>query len=202
MALRNQWSLTPLILIDRCCFYRNILCHFGSYFSCTSYLLVFDWRINLKQMPILVNDTSDIVYETCLLLVTHFRNLVQLSKNGYGFNSRIFSHILHPEKEFVYAGQSEKVTTETPTRPEHVVPCAVLRDECKRLIKAGTHSDEQIAQLLQKHWKIAIITKKEQETLDFELGYKSIMPNSWTFETGNTFERFKRANIILLHPQS
>lgn len=150
--------------------------HSGSYFSYTSYLLVFDWRISLKQMPILENDTPDIVYETCLLLVTYFRNLVQLSKNGYGFNSRIFSHISHPEKEFVYVGQSEKVTTETPTRPEHVVPCAVLRDECKRLIKAGT--------------------------LDFELGYKSIMPNSWTFETGNTFERFKRANFILLHRQS
>lgn len=158
----------------------------------------------MKQMRMPENDPSDIVYETSLLLVTHFRNLIRLSKNGYGFNSRIFSHMLHPEKEFIYAGRSEKVTAETPTHPEHVVPCAVLRDECKRLIKAGTHSDEQIALLLQKHWKIAIITKKEQETLDFNsnLGYKSKMPVDWTFETGDTFERFKRANIILLHPQT
>ncbi len=156
----------------------------------------------MKQMPMSENDTSDIVYETCLLLVTHFQNLVQLSKNGFGFNSRIFSHMLHPEKEFVYAGRSEKVTAETPIHPEHVVPCTILITECKRLIKAGTHSDKQIALLLQKHWKIAIITKKEQETLDFELGYKSIMPNGWTFETGGTFERFEHANIILLHSQS
>lgn len=142
-------------------------------------------------------ENPDIVYETSLLLVAHFRNLIHLSKSGFGFNTRIFSHVLHPESEFVYAGQSEKVTNETPIHPEHVVPCATLITECKRLIKAETHSNEQIAILLRKHWKIATITKEEQKILDFKLGYKSKMPEGWTFETGNTFERFERANIRL-----
>lgn len=154
----------------------------------------------MKQSSVLKKE-DDVVYVTCLLLVAHFRNLIQLSKSGFGFNTRIFSHMLHPEKEFVYAGQSELVTIDTPTHPEHVVPCATLISECQRLIKAETHSDEQIARLLKSHWKLATITKKEQLTLDFELGYKSKMPDGWTFETGSTFERFERAKIRLIQPQ-
>ena len=157
----------------------------------------------MKQTSISENDAPpDVVYETCLLLVAHFRNLIQLSKNGFGFNTRIFSHVLHPEKEFVYAGQSENVTPETPTHPEHVVPCAVLITECQRLIKAGTHSDQQIAELLKKHWKVATITQEERQILDdkSKLDYKSKMPNKWTFETGNTFARLQEAKIVLVKP--
>ena len=145
-------------------------------------------------MPI--SNSIDVVYETCLLLVTHFRNLIQHGKTG--FNTRIFSYMLHPEKEFVYAGKSEKVGTDTPTHPEHVVPCAKLITECQRLIREGKHSDEQIASLLQKHWKVATITKEEQKHLDSRLGYKSSMPDGWTFESGDTFARFERAGIVLL----
>jgi hypothetical protein len=109
--------------------------------------------------------------------------------------------MLHPEKEFVYAGHSAKVTTETSkrdTHPEHVVPCATLITECQRLIKAGTHSDEAIAVLLQQHWKVATITKEERVVLDYKFGYKSNMPTNWTFETGNTFARFVEAEIVLV----
>ena len=153
----------------------------------------------MKQPPVPEQSSPDIVYATCLLLVAHFRNLIQFSSNNLGFHTRVFSHMLHPEKDFVYAGKSKKVTSETPTHPEHVVPCATLVTECQRLIKAGTHSDEAIAALLQKHWKLATITKGEQETLDAKskLGYKSSMPPDWTLETGDTFERFKRAGIDL-----
>lgn len=106
--------------------------------------------------------------------------------------------MLHPEKEFVYAGQSKKVNTVTPTHPEHVVPCAKLITECQRLIKVETLPDEEIATLLQKHWKVATITKEEQGILDSKLNYKSKMPANWTFETGDTFARFKEAGIVLI----
>lgn len=142
-------------------------------------------------------DNDVIIQATCLLLVRHFRNLMELNDSGYGFNTRIFSHILHPEHRFVHAGESEQVTVDTPTHPEHVVPCATLIEECKRLISAGNHTDEQIAHLLHKHWKVATITKKEQMKLDFELGYKSKMPEGWNFENGDTFARFKLAKISL-----
>lgn len=154
------------------------------------------------QTPVLEQPDPDVVYATCVLLVAHFRNLIQFSKNNLGFHTRIFSHMLHPEKEFVYAGKSEKVTSETPTHPEHVVPCATLVTECQRLIRAGTHSDQAIAVLLQKHWKVATITKEEQEILDAKskFGYKSTMPPDWTFETGNTFARFIEARIVMVTP--
>lgn len=110
-----------------------------------------EWRVLLNKSPMVETENSDFVSATCLLLVDHFRNILLLSKNGAGFHTRMFSHILHPEKHFVYAGQSEQVTSETPIHLEHVVPCATLIAECKRLIKAETHSQEDIAILLKKH---------------------------------------------------
>lgn len=108
---------------------------------------------------------NELVSQTCLVLVQHFRNLV--THNGSGFNSRIFSHVLHPEKEFMFLGTSEKLNIGEKPHPEHVVPCAVLITECCRLIKSNeNHSDEYIALLLQKHWKIAHITKDEAKKLD------------------------------------
>jgi predicted GIY-YIG superfamily endonuclease len=141
---------------------------------------------------------GDILYETCLILVKHFENILKLSETGHGFTTRVFNHILHPEHIFVYAGTSTKVTEKTQTHPEHVVPCAVMIKECQRLILAGTHTHEEIAVMLKKHWKLAIITKAEQEFIDYELKYKSTMPSGWNFETGDTFERLRLANIQLV----
>jgi hypothetical protein len=142
-------------------------------------------------------NTSDIVQKTCSLLVLHFRNLCEYGQAG--FNSRIFEHMLHPEKDFVFAGKSRAVTADTPTHPEHVVPCATMVYECQRLIQEGRLSNEEIASLLQRHWKLATITKDEQRRLDFELGFKSSMPDGWKFEDGDTFARFSLANIVLVN---
>ena len=148
-------------------------------------------------MKIKNSSKEKIVNSTCLLLVRHFRTLMELNNEGYGYNTRVFSHILHPEKEFVFAGYSDKVKDDSQIHPEHVVPCATLILECKRLIAAGTHTDEEIADFLRKHWKLVFITKEEQRLLDFELGYRSTMPEGWTFENGDTLERLHRANITL-----
>ena len=139
---------------------------------------------------------KEIVRKTCILLVSHFRNLGEYG--DLGFNSRIFSHMLHPERHFVSAGISQSVKDGTPTHPEHLVPCATLITECKRMIREGIHSDETIASLLQRHWKVATITKEERDRLDFRLKYKSTMPPGWRFEDGDTFARFIEAEIILL----
>ncbi|WP_147431313.1 hypothetical protein [Azonexus fungiphilus] len=104
--------------------------------------------------------------------------------------------MLHPEIQFVFVGKSVSISKDTPTHPEHVVPCAFMINECKRLIKEGV-SDELIASLLEKHWKVALISKEEQHRLDFELGWKSTMPSGWRFEDGDTFARLKLANIDL-----
>lgn len=139
----------------------------------------------------------DIVFKTCQLLVSHFRNLVEL--DTWGFNSRIFEYMLHPENRFVFAGTSVSVSSETKTHPEHVVPCAFMIEECKRMIREKLHKDDEIAALLQRHWKVATITKEEQERLDFQLGLKSKMPPNWRFEDGDTYARLKLAGITLMN---
>ena len=138
-------------------------------------------------------NSSQILDKTCLLLVSHFRNL-----GARSIHTRLFSHMLHPEAGYVFIGRSQAIGPETPTHPEHVVPCAVLVTECQRMLREGVHAEEQIAALLKRHWKVALITKEEQRRLDCELQYKSKMPPGWRFEDGDTFDRFKRAGIVLV----
>ena len=138
------------------------------------------------------NTKNEIIFHTCSLLVKHFR---MMDENDRGIHTRIFSHILHPEQKYVHIGYSNNVTEDTKNHPEHVVPCAVLINETCRLIKNKEMTDEEIACLLQKHWKIATITKDEAKKIDQELGYKSKMPKGWCFETGDTLARLKEADI-------
>ena len=138
---------------------------------------------------------EDLVYKTCLVIIQHFKNLIEYGSKG--FHSRIFEYLLHPQYEYVGAGKSKEVKEGSDPYPEHVVPCAVLRDETKRLIKEN-RNDEYIAKMLQKHWKVAMITQEQANYLDKKLGYKSTMPDGWNFEIGDTFARLKAANIILI----
>ncbi len=142
---------------------------------------------------------DEVVYETCLLIVRHFRNLLQYKING--FNTRLFSHMLHPERDFVFLGTSVEAKSASQLHPEHVVPCAVLIGECCRLISEG-QADEMVAKLLRKHWKIALITKEQATELDHTRKWKSTMPPDWNFETGDTLERFDLANIQIIYNSS
>ncbi|MGJ0483974.1 MAG: hypothetical protein ACR65R_05490 [Methylomicrobium sp.] len=136
---------------------------------------------------------EEIVYRTCKTVVRHIRNHVEEDRGG--IHTRLFSHILHPENDFVCLGKSSATNSSEDTHPEHVVPCVVLVEETRRLIREGQLTDDDIAKLLQKHWKIALITKNEARTIDYELGYKSTMPEGWCFETGDTLARLRAANI-------
>lgn len=139
---------------------------------------------------------GEILLRACNVLVQNFENQVEEGREVV--HTRLFNYFLHPEDRYVYYGVSASVTTESKNHPEHAVPCAVLINECFRLIKEGNLSRDQIAQLLKKHWKIVKITKDESKKLDFELGYKSKMPEGWSFEDGDTFERFRLAKIDLI----
>ena len=138
---------------------------------------------------------DEIVFRTCQIIVKHIRNHVEEGRDG--IHSRIFSHFLHPEIEFVYLGKSPETTSTTDHHPEHVVPCTTLIIETRKLISEGRLNDDEIAKLLQKHWKIATITKIQARKLDVELGYKWNMPEGWNFETGETLARLKEAKITL-----
>jgi hypothetical protein len=56
-----------------------------------------------------------------------------------------------------------------------------------------------IAGLLEKHWKIAHITKDQAERLDKKpINLKSTMPEGWRFESGNTLARLEKIGITEL----
>ena len=141
--------------------------------------------------------TSDYIFKTCKLLVDYFKLAIEYNESS--FHTRIFVHVLHPQEKFLFSGESINIKDTTITYLEHVVPCVVLGDEVIRLIKENKLSNDEIATLLQKHWKVARITKEEQKYLDLKknLNLKSSMPKGWNFEEGDTFARFKLGKIIL-----
>ncbi len=106
--------------------------------------------------------------------------------------------MLHWEYDFVGIGTSKEAADKGEFHPEHVVPCAVMITEVKRLISEGILSDDEIAKLLKKHWKIARITKDQAKYIDYKLGLKSSMPDGWSFEGGDTLARLKEANISII----
>lgn len=140
---------------------------------------------------------SQFVRATCRLLVEHFNNITTLDSNGCGFHSRVFSHVLHPEEKFILEGYSAGALTGQPTRLEHLVPCIVLFNETKRLLDEGKLTRDEIAQLLQKHWRVARITQSEQQTLDYIHKLKTTMPIGWKYETDSTLARLEVAHIKL-----
>ena len=136
---------------------------------------------------------NQLVFNTALIIVQHLRNLERTNK---GVHSRLFEHMLHPEFDYVGAGISLEAEKSGKHHPEHVVPCAFMISEIRRLINQNEMTDPEIALLLQKHWKIVRISKDEAKNLDSRPGLKSGMPNGWTFETGDSFARLKVAQII------
>lgn len=147
----------------------------------------------------MTNLKKQFVYDTALVCVQHLKNVQkyhQKSGEGGGMHSKFMERLLHPEEIFILCGQSQEVIDGKPSHPEHIVPCAVLRDETLRLLGAGKDI-EYIAKLFAKHWKIAYISKDEAKKLDGKLGLKSKMPESWCFEKGDTFARLEVAGIKL-----
>lgn len=141
-------------------------------------------------------ESDEILESACNALVGLFRDQVQSGRNCV--HSRIFNYVLHPEANYVGCGRSISLSEEEKAHPEHIVPCSVLVGESFRLIKEGVRSDEEIAGMLQRHWKIAQITKAEARFLDSDLKLKSKMPSGWRFEDGDTFARLDAAGITLV----
>jgi len=141
-------------------------------------------------------DKKEAVYRTALQLVEHFTDCLQMKERGV--HSRIFSHLLNPEQYFVAVGQSQEVIDGAPAHIEHIVPCVVMVKESFKLIESNMPKSE-IAELIVKHWKIAIISKDQAKYLDTKTGanLKNTMPENWDYKTGDTFARLDKAGIRL-----
>jgi identified by metaGeneAnnotator len=147
------------------------------------------------------NEKNELVFQTCLLLVRYFTNLVEYEKSTgtrIGYHSRIFDPLLHPQEQFIFLGKSEKLLNGVQSRIEHVVPCAYMTKKLEGLIKENKYTEEELAHALQKNWKVAHITKEEADFMDFDLKLKSTMPEDWDFMTGRPEIRLEAAGIKLI----
>ena len=79
---------------------------------------------------------------------------------------------------------------------EHVVPCAYLARECINLFEGGA-TVEEVVVLLEKYLRIVYITRAERHVIDFELGFRSTMPEGWVFGKGEPLQRLIEAKIVL-----
>jgi hypothetical protein len=79
---------------------------------------------------------------------------------------------------------------------EHVVPLALIRDHCEKMFSEGAEVSA-VADFLERHVKIVMISREEQERLDVDLGLKLKMPEGWSFEDENAdvFARLRCAEI-------
>lgn len=77
---------------------------------------------------------------------------------------------------------------------EHLVPLAFIRDQCHAIFEEGG-SIEEAAIFIDRHLKVAHITREERNKLDFELGLKGKMPDDW--EPGDYLARLTAAGINL-----
>ena len=106
-------------------------------------------------------------------------------------HSRLLDEPLVPN-HIILAGRSRMGSEHR----EHVVPLALIRNECERMFALG-RDVASVARLLERHLKIVMISKAERQRLDFELGLKTCMPDGWSFEDdyADPFARLHAAGI-------
>lgn len=108
-----------------------------------------------------------------------------------GIHSRIFEVLVHDD--YVRIGTSLKGAHHR----EHVVPCALLRDQSLRMFNDG-RSIEEVADMIERNLLIAMISSEERYHLDVTLGLKNKMPEGWQFGIDDPMDRLKAAGIVLI----
>jgi hypothetical protein len=83
------------------------------------------------------------------------------------------------------------------TYPEHVVPCAVLRDTATAAFEAGA-SVRDVAEWIESMMVVAWIEKAEARHLDCDLGWKDRMPPDWDPASGCRYARLHIAQISFI----
>lgn len=103
-------------------------------------------------------------------------------------STRVFEHIV-PD-EWLISGHS----TSGGKCREHVVPCALIRDQSIDMYQRGK-SILDVSSMIEKYLAIVLISKDEKKRLDNELGWKTTMPPGWSFNSGNRYARLIEAKI-------
>ncbi|AQV95395.1 hypothetical protein BJN34_16070 [Cupriavidus necator] len=142
-----------------------------------------------------VSDAETIIRRSFIRLV---RYLQQTRLASEGAHSRCFEYYLAAEQVPTGYGKNGG------KHPEHVVPCAFLRDRCIARLAQGA-SVEEVAQEIRPFLVIVMINEAECTYLDNGpacggLGLKDTMPANWDFEMGDIFARLNIAGIAFDPP--
>lgn len=106
-------------------------------------------------------------------------------------STRIFEHVI-PD-EWLICGQSSSGGK----CREHVVPCALIRDQSIKMYQEGKLI-EDIENMIEKHLAIVLISAQERYILDNKCGWKTKMPNGWSFGSDDPFARLTLAGIKII----
>lgn len=103
-------------------------------------------------------------------------------------HSRLFE-VLIPD-EYIENGSSGPEASYR----EHVVPCALIRDECMNMFEQSSSIDE-VTNMLDRNLRIVKITTEQANHIDFTLKLKTRMPENWSFSNGDPLARLQEAGI-------
>lgn len=93
--------------------------------------------------------------------------------DGHGqAHTRLFETLIRDE--YIVCGSSAPDAAYR----EHVVPLKVIRDHCLTLFAKGM-SDDEVAEFVEAHLKIALMTVQEAQRLNRDLGLRTTMPVGW-----------------------
>lgn len=101
-------------------------------------------------------------------------------------HSRIFETLIYNE----YIKLNEKATNRE--YPEHVVPCAYIRNHAFDMFWDGKTTNE-VAAMIGRLLRIAYLSEEDARTLDAV--HKDTMPDDWNPENGSILRRLEDAGI-------
>jgi hypothetical protein len=105
-------------------------------------------------------------------------------------HSRIFETLIYNK----YIELNEKSLGRT--YPEHVVPCAFIRDLAFEMFWNGKSPDD-VARMIGRLLRIAYIKREEARALDAV--HKHTMPDGWNPENGSILQRLEDAQIEIVN---
>ena len=144
-------------------------------------------------------EPAEIVDRAYLRLARYIR---QMQTTDVGKHSRVFDFFIPAEA--ILRGRSRNATPMN-SHPEHVVPCAYIRDFCLKFFGTANINDEvavvdaslnEIVPIIRRLLTIVEISQEERILLDEgPNALKDRMPANWDIEAGCIFERLHRNNI-------
>jgi hypothetical protein len=143
----------------------------------------------------MVNETSpkftreELIQRAFLRIARNVHDMWEETGNS---DTRLFMEPLIPDS-FVIVGQSKAGGD----HKEHVVPRVVICKKCHEMFANG-ESIEAVAVFIRKFLKFVRISKAEQVKLDKKLDNLNLrqrMPDGWSFESGDVFQRLRLADI-------